>query len=279
MSSKKNKIVRAATLTVALGSALALLAGCSGGGSSGPSPDSIKDAGVLRVATLGNNAPWSNLAASGDHAGFDIELARAIAEDLGVDVEFSSVDGPGRVAALQSNQADVTIGEFSHTDERDEVIDFSKNYVWNPGQYMVRADSGIDTVDDLNDPSNTVCIQQGGTATQLVPAHIADVNTLFLPSVDDCFEALKSGQADAMSETRFTYISRMDREPGVFKVLDGSYGTNRISVGVQDGATELQEYINDFLTTYQGDGRLEASFQSNFGIEMPAEARPDWFAN
>jgi len=284
MFNKNRSVARRVGMSLAAVSALALLAGCAAGGSGGggsdaPTAESIQEAGVLRVATLSGDAPWTSVGASGVEEGFDVDLALALGESLGVKVEFTPVDGPGRVASLQSKKVDVTIGEFSNTEERAKVVDFSTNYVWNPGQYMVRTDSGIDTTDDLDDASRVACIQQGGTATDLVPAHLPNVGTLSLPNTDDCVEALKSGQADAMTQTPFYYLPLMDKNPGMFKIIDGTYGTNHISVGLQKGSTELTEYVNNFLVEYQADGTLESSFEQWFGYEMPKAARPDWFKN
>ncbi|WP_166791813.1 substrate-binding periplasmic protein [Cryobacterium frigoriphilum] len=239
-----------------------------------PTVESIQDAGVLRVATLTGDAPWVSVGADGDQEGFDVDLAHALAEKLGVEVEFTTVDGPGRVASLQSKKVDLTIGEFSTTPERDEVIDFSNDYILNPGQYMVVADSGIQTSEDLNDESMVACIQQGGTSTDLVPADIPNVGTLFLPSTDDCLEALKSGQAHAMTQNPFYYLPLMDKDPGAFKILDGTFGTNHIAVGLQEGSTELAAFVNDFLVEYQKAGKIDATFEKWFGFEMPTEARP-----
>ncbi|WP_167132180.1 substrate-binding periplasmic protein [Paramicrobacterium chengjingii] len=281
MLRSNRSVFRRVGLSVAAVSALALLAGCSGGGGSGsgaPTVESIKDAGVLRVATLTDDAPWVSVGANGKQEGFDVELAHALADDLGVKVKFTTVDGPGRVASLQSKKVDLTIGEFSNTPERDEVIDFSEDYVLNPGQYMVLADSGIETKEDLNDASKVACIQQGGTSTDLVPADLPDVDTLFLPGTDDCLEALNSGQADAMTQTPFYYLPLMEKSPDKYKILEGpSFGTNHIAVGLQSGSTELAKYVNSFLKEYYESGKLESSFDQWFGFEMPADALPEWF--
>lgn len=276
---------RAAYLSGTIAAAVVLMTACSGGGGAGggggsgvPTPESIQDAGVLRVATLTGDAPWSSVGAGGEQEGFDVDLATALADELGVDVEFTTVDGPGRVASLQSKQVDVTIGEFSNTPERDEVVDFSNDYVWNPGQYMVMADSGIDTVDDLNSPDKVACIQQGGTASDLVPADLPEIGTIDLPGTDDCLEAIKSGQADTMTQTPFYYLPLMEKSPDTYKILDHVYGTNHIAVGMQDGSDELKDYVNDFLKSYSDAGTLDSTFEEWFGFEIPAEAQPDWLA-
>ncbi|UNK70455.1 transporter substrate-binding domain-containing protein [Microbacterium sp. H1-D42] len=284
MTNTQPTIRRAAGVIIASVCAAVVLSACSsGGGGAGasgvPTVKSIQDSGVLRVATLTGDAPWTSIGTSGEQEGFDVDLAHALAEKLGVKVEFTTVDGPGRVAALQSKKADVSIGEFSNTPERDEVVDFSTDYVWNPGMYLVREDSGINSREDLNDPSKTACIGQGGTSTDLVPADLPEVGTLFLPGPDDCLEALKSGQADAITQTPFYYMPLIEKNPGEFKILDGVFGTNHIAVGMQEGSTDLKEFVNDFLKEYQGAGTLEDSFTEWFGYEMPADARPDWFTN
>lgn len=285
MFSRNRSIVGKMGISVVAVSALALLAGCSSSGESDvptsdvPTVESIQEAGVLRVATLTADAPWTSIGSSGDQEGFDVDLAQALADKLGVEVEFTTVDGPGRIASLQSKKVDLTIGEFSTTPEREKVIDFSIDYVLNPGAYLVLADSGIETKEDLNDASMKACIQQGGTATDLVPADIPNVGTLFLPGTDDCLEALKSGQADAITQTTFFYLPQMDKDPGKFKILDGTYGNNHLAVGLQKGSTELADYVNEFLKEYQAAGELESSFNKWFGFELPASAQPDWFSN
>lgn len=283
MTSRQLAIRRTAGVIVASACAALVLSACSSGGGAAasgvPTVQSIQDAGVLRVATLTGDAPWTSIGTSGEQEGFDVDLAHALAEKLGVEVEFTTVDGPGRVAALQSKKADLSIGEFSNTEERDEVVDFSIDYVWNPGMYLVREDSGINSREDLNDASKTACIGQGGTAADLVPADLPEVGTLLLPGPDDCLEALKSGQADAITQTPFYYLPIMEKNPGEFKILDGVFGTNHIAVGLQEGSTELKEYVSEFLEEYQGSGALEESFTEWFGYEMPADARPDWFEN
>lgn len=285
MIRRKHAVIRATCISSTIAAALVLVTGCSGGGGDGggggggaPTPESIQEAGVIRVATLTGDAPWSSVGADGEQEGFDVDLATALADELGVEVEFTTVDGPGRVASLQSKKVDVTIGEFSNTPERDEVVDFSNDYVWNPGQYMVMADSGIESADDLNSSDMVACIQQGGTATDLVPADLPEISTIDLPGTDDCLEAIKSGQADTMTQTPFYYLPLMEKTPDTYKILDQVYGTNHIAVGMQEGSDELGEYVNEFLKSYYDAGTLESTFEEWFGFAIPAEAQPDWLS-
>src|SRR3954447_23360163 len=69
----------------------------------------IMHRGTLRVAIVGGNAPYSSINPSGEPEGYDVEIAKALAASLKLKPEFSVVDSPGRITALQTGKADVAI--------------------------------------------------------------------------------------------------------------------------------------------------------------------------
>ena len=91
--------------------------------------DEIKKSGELKVAVFSDKAPFGYVDKDGKNAGYDIVFAERLAKDLGVKVKYTSVDPAARVDVLTSNKVDITLANFTVTDERKEKVDFAKPYM------------------------------------------------------------------------------------------------------------------------------------------------------
>ncbi len=91
--------------------------------------DEIKKSGKLKVAVFSDKAPFGYVDKDGNYAGYDVYFAERLGKDLGVDVEYTSVDAAARVDVLTSNKVDITLANFTVTDERKEKVDFAKPYM------------------------------------------------------------------------------------------------------------------------------------------------------
>ena len=85
--------------------------------------DEIKKSGKLKVAVFSDKAPFGYVDKDGNYAGYDVYFAERLGKDLGVDVEYTSVDAAARVDVLTSNKVDITLANFTVTDERKEKVD------------------------------------------------------------------------------------------------------------------------------------------------------------
>src|SRR5215212_8965157 len=127
--------------------ALLALAAC--GGSSGE--NQVKSSGVLRVGTEGVYSPFSyHDSSSGDLVGYDIDVAKAVGEKLGVRVEFVETPWDAMFAALEANRFDIVANEVTINDERKAKYDLSEPYSVGEGVIVTRADDkSISTLADL----------------------------------------------------------------------------------------------------------------------------------
>src|SRR4051794_36749084 len=89
----------------------------------------VQQRGVLRIATLGGNPPYSVFRPDGQPDGYDVDIGRALAAALKVKPEFILVDSPGRITALQTGKADVAVASFTNTIERSTAIAFTRPYL------------------------------------------------------------------------------------------------------------------------------------------------------
>ena len=126
-----------------------LLAACGSSGTNSENP--LKSAGTLRVGTEGVYAPFSyHDPATGELTGYDVDVARAVGEKIGIDVEFVEVPWDSIFAALEADRFDVVANEVTITPERQEKYDLSDPYSVGEGVIVTRADdNSIKSLADL----------------------------------------------------------------------------------------------------------------------------------
>lgn len=139
--------------------ALLILAACGsseeGGSSSGGGEDSKK----LVMGTSADFPPFESVDASGEIVGFDIDLAKAIGEELGYEIEVRDMKFDGLIGALQSDRIDFVMSGMSATDERKENVDFSTEYHRSGEMFLSLKDAGIASIEDLK--GKTLGVQLG----------------------------------------------------------------------------------------------------------------------
>lgn len=206
-----------------------ILAACQGGGDNG-SPDDgdgngdgdtvcaqgghdgllaeICEEGVIVVSTDPAYPPQSFLNPdTGDYEGFDIDVALAIGERLGVDVEFTDPTFDAVVAGSWGGRWDISVGSVTITEERRSVLDFTQAYYFTPAQMAAQADSDIESLDDF--AGTAVCVGESTTylfwidGSLNLPAEAGDLadvpdgmTATTLPTDIDCAEAWRSGRTE-----------------------------------------------------------------------------------
>jgi polar amino acid transport system substrate-binding protein len=167
----------------------------------------VCDAGVLRVSTDPAYPPQSELLPDGTYEGFDIDVANEIGKRLGVTVEFVTPDFAEVVAGGWADRFDVSVGSVTITDERIDVLDFTKPYYYTPAQMGATTASGITTLDGL--AGKTVCVGESTTYQFWLegtlnlagdvpdPAPVPEGAKVTTFSTDtECADAIASGRTD-----------------------------------------------------------------------------------
>ena len=141
--------------------ALSLLTACGGKETSEEKDrlERIQEAGELVVAMEGTWSPWTYHDDSGELVGYDVEVAAAIAEKLGVKATFVEGGWDGLLAGLESGRYDIMVNGVNVTEDRAEVYDFSEPYAYDRMAVIVRSDDErIQAMEDLKDmtTANTI---------------------------------------------------------------------------------------------------------------------------
>jgi cyclohexadienyl dehydratase len=180
--------------------------------------DEILERGVLRVGTTGDYRPFTALdKATGAYSGFDIDLARSLADALGVKVEFEPTSWPTLAGDFEANAFDIAMGGVSVTLERAKKGFFSAPYLREGKTAIARcADKEkFETLAGIDRPGVKVIANPGGTNERFDRAHFHAAEIVVYPDNPTIFERLAAGEADLMitdaSETRF----QEKQHPGV----------------------------------------------------------------
>jgi polar amino acid transport system substrate-binding protein len=225
--------------------------------------------GTVRIAVLGSLPPYAKLTPSGEPEGYDIDIAKRLAEALKVKPEFVVTDIPGRVTSLQTHKADLTIADFTRNVERSTTIAFTDPYIVTFLQILLKADSPLKSEAELDDPKIKVAISRGGTAERSVPALAPKAQLVRFNTQADELNALMSGQVDAMAEDGFYDAQAMKDHPGALRVMSGKYARAEIAIGLPAGDFDWYRVINLWVEQFNASGDNAKLFKQWFGYDQP----------
>ena len=272
-------ISRRGLLTIAAGAASLGLVGCGDDGSAAGSASSAGDGdllaqitgrGSMTFATEGTWSPWTFHNEAGDLTGYDIEVARAIAERLGVEAEFAEGEWDGLLAGLDSGRYDTMANGVSVTEEREEKYDFTEPYAYNRIVVITTGDSDIASMDDLE--GRTTANTLGSSYAILAESHGA-INT----GVDDfnqTIQLLESGRIDATLNDEVVFYDYMERHSDAdLKIAAENDESTHVAFPLrrEEATASLLAAMNEAIAALREDGTLSELSQEFFGIDI-AEA-------
>ena len=225
--------------------------------------------GTIRIATIGGNPPYSSMSPSGEPQGYDVEIGKLIAAALKVKPEWVVVDTPGRITALQTRRADITLANFTNTIERSTVIAFTRPYLIVGSTFMVRKESAVQTVEQLNDPKYKVSGPRGGTFEPIAANTVPKAQILRFDTVQDAFLALKSGQADAHLGDSLQNAAVLAANAATMRNLPGNWSYEEIAVGLPAGDADWFRIMDAWVRQFNGSGDNARLFKKFFNFDMP----------
>ncbi|VTB68772.1 ABC transporter substrate binding lipoprotein-amino acid transport [Streptococcus pneumoniae] len=246
------KLFKPLLTVLALAFALIFITACSSGGNAGSSSgkttakartiDEIKKSGELRIAMFGDKKPFGYVDNDGSYQGYDIELGNQLAQDLGVKVKYISVDAANRAEYLISNKVDITLANFTVTDERKKQVDFALPYM-KVSLGVVSPKTGLIT-DVKQLEGKTLIVTKGTTAETYFEKNHPEIKLQKYDQYSDSYQALLDGRGDAFS-TDNTEVLAWALENKGFEVGITSLGDpDTIAAAVQKGNQELLDFIN-----------------------------------
>lgn len=226
--------------------------------------------GTLRIAVIGGNPPYSSMSPSGQPEGYDIDIAKRIAAALKVAPEFIVVDVPGRVSALQTHKADITVADFTKNVQRSTVIAFTDSYIVAKQQFVTGVDrKDINSIDDVNKTNIKVGITRGGTVEQNVPLVAPKAAIARFNNVADQVSALDAGQVEVMAQDNLYNAQLLKDHPGKYKIIPGDFSHEDVAIGLPAGDFDWWRVLNTWVIQFNASGENARLFKTWFGYDMP----------
>lgn len=230
--------------------------------------DQIKKKGALTVGLLVDFPPYGTVNAQNQPDGYDADVARLLAKDMGVKVELVPVTGPNRIPYLLTNKVDVLVASLAVTPERAKQVQFSKPYSAATIVLYGAKKTNIKTPADLK--GLRIAVARASTQDTALTA-IAPEGTEIRRFDDDAsaMQALLSGQVDAIgcSTTVAAQIAKRAGDAYEDKlVLKQQF----MAVAMRQGQPELLTTVNEFVTRNTANGELNKLYTKWLQSPLPA---------
>jgi polar amino acid transport system substrate-binding protein len=236
-------------------------------------PEELTAKGTATIGVQMDQFPWGFIDAKGGNDGFDIEIAKMIAKELGVEVKFERITGQNRIPLLVNGNVDFLVPSMTITEERAKVIQYVIPYSSNDITVWGKTDAAIKGNEDL---SKYVIGVNRGSAFEPLLVKVAPKGTQIKRFDDDAttVQSLLSGQVDAILGS-VTY-GLVIKETGYDKQFERKYkvADNFQGMAVRKGDDELLAYLNDFVAKHTADGSLDALYKKWIGVDrakLPTE--------
>lgn len=229
-----------------------LFAGCAG---QPAVPSSDTDA--KETLTMGTNAafpPYEFVDDNGQIAGIDAEIAKAVADKLGMNLEIKDMEFDSLIPAVQGGSVDIVFAGMTVTDERKESVNFSDSYATGVQVIIVKEGSDIATADDLE--GKTIGVQSGTTGDIYCTDDYGQENVKQFSSGALAVAALVNGQIDCVVIDNEPAKNFVAANAGL-KILGTEYIKEDYAAAISKTNTDLLDKVNKAISELKADGTID----------------------
>ncbi|WP_394210352.1 transporter substrate-binding domain-containing protein [Enterovibrio calviensis] len=243
--------------------------------------DKVKERGEVVVGIRQDNPPHSFINEKGDWVGFDVDIANAVADKLGVKMKRIPVDEITRITYLQNGKIDIAAASMSHTWKRDDAVDFSQTYFWSAQTFLVRTD-GAKSLDDLvgkkvgmNRGSHSISnwkhwLEKNGH-------QVNEEDIIEFGNKQIAMNAVLAGKIDGWAEDAEVLVSYANPNPALTVLNGEAIGMKQDGLGVIQNDSKMRDAVNRALQEIESSGEYLTIYNRWFGPDsetpMPLENR------
>lgn len=228
----------------------------------------IKQRGVVRIGVLSELPPWGFLDASGNLAGYDVDVGKLLAQKLGVRAEFSGMTVSARIAQLMTNKVDMLLATMGMYPERAKAVQFTEPYAGLKIILLAKKDQKIETLADA--AKLRIGVTRGAAQdiaiTKGLPAG-SDIRRFDDDSA--VIQALVTGQVDAAGANT-TYIININKvmpnNPFEQKLV---FNDQWMGVATRPGQKDLNAWLNTTIDEMKASGQLDAISEKWTALKLP----------
>jgi polar amino acid transport system substrate-binding protein len=234
--------------------------------------DVVKKRGTLIAGVRGDLYPLGFTNSKGELDGFDLEIDKLFAEKLGVKLETRTITSATMIPALQTGTVDIG-PTATPSKRREESIDFSIVAFWDKGVVLVRKDSPVHSLKDLED--KTFAIAQGSIYGTMMKEMFPKAKFLTFEEWTQIVTAVETGKADATPATlSFTQILS-SRPNSNLRVVEEDFGRDPLAFLVRENDSKWRKWINWTLQELWKSGKIQELHRKYLGFEPQT---PMWSA-
>jgi polar amino acid transport system substrate-binding protein len=239
---------------------------------------------TLRVGMECTYAPFNYRTPDGQMAGYDVDVAKGIAERIGVNLEYVCQEWDGMIPALLASKFDLIVASLSITEERKQKIDFSIPYRVSIGRILGAKDAKLKLFDDAGQPIPEAFkglrfgVERASTYSKWLEAKLPEAEVVYYDSNQSMLLDLQNGRIDiAITNPMKAYLDFLSKDDGagfefVSPAIDEvKYFGPGVGVGLRKGNDELLKRIDKALAEMIKDGSLEKYSHKYFPFSIQPE--------
>jgi glutamate transport system substrate-binding protein len=237
----------------------------------------LAEAGTITVGTKFDQPGFGLANPQGVPEGFDVEVAKIIAGELGIapeEIEWKETVSANRESFIQNGDVDVVVATYTINDARKQLIDFAGPYYVAGQDIMVATGNplAIEGPDDL--AGKRVCSVEGSTPAQNVRDNYPEAQLTLFDVYSKCADALRNGQVDAVTTDNVILTGLVQGGQGAFELVGNPFTQEPYGIGLTKGDDEFRGFINDTLEQAFEDGSWAAAWDRTAGA-ITGEPAPE----
>ncbi|UVC10877.1 ABC transporter substrate-binding protein [Rhizobium sp. TH2] len=228
----------------------------------------------LVIGTEGAYPPFNNLQADGTLTGFDVDIAKALCDEMKAECTFVAQDWEGIIPALQAKKFDAITASMSITAERKEKVDFTNKYYNTPPAIAVPKDSAITEATEAGLDGKILGAQASTTHSNYGEAHMKKAELKLYPTAEEYKLDLVNGRVDAVIDDVVVLSEWLKSEDGACCKILGTLPIDPVingegaGIAVRKGDDALREKFNAAIKAIRDNGKYKEINAKYFNFDV-----------
>jgi glutamate transport system substrate-binding protein len=237
----------------------------------------LAEAGSIKIGTKFDQPLFGLVGPDGTPVGFDVEIGKMIAAELGIDeegIEWVETISANRESFIQEGQVDIVVATYTINDERKQVIDFAGPY-YEAGQMLMVLEGNPENINGPDDlAGKSVCSAEGSTPAENIRTNYPEATLVPAGAYSDCLDPLRNGQVAAVTTDNVILSGFVDQNEGEFELVGEQFTEEPYGIGLEKGDDDFRTFINDVLEESFEDGRWVEAWESTAGAVLETPEPP-----
>ncbi|WP_157961685.1 transporter substrate-binding domain-containing protein [Acuticoccus kandeliae] len=237
--------------------------------------DDILSSGTIRIGINPNFPNMSVRNDAGEWEGFDIDVGKAIAEKLGVEVEWVPTETPQRVPFIVSDRIDISLGALTRTAERAKLIDYTVPLHTEVMAVLTTDKTEGDTWQDFNKEGVVLANMRGNWSVGWIEENMPNAEMELVDTLADTVRLVGQGRADAIVENIDFFTGFTKNYPDVnWRIVKEPIFVGYCAIGLPQGEANFKEVLNIIMFDLHSSGTVNELWEKNYGSPMLVKIEP-----